>query len=76
MALEFLVLPQIELWMKTVLLAKCLYRERNMKIEEAVNTSPNFCLQKTQSSQYVLKEEHVYWYQVQGEIHFSRSKFC
>ena len=26
--------------------AKCPYTERNMTIEEAVNTSPNFCLEK------------------------------
>ena len=76
MALEFLVLSQIELWMKTVLEAKCPYTERNMTIEEAVNASPNFYLKKTESGQYDLKEEHVYWHQVQGEMHSSRRKFC
>ena len=27
-------------------------------------------------SQYAVKEEHVYWHQVQGEMHSSRKKFC
>ena len=76
MALEFLVPPQMELWMKTVLEAKCPYTERNMTIEEGVNTSPNFCLKKTQSGQCALKEEPVYWHPVEGEIRFSRMKFC
>ena len=60
----------------SVLEAKCPYTERNMIIEEAVNTSPNFCLEKTESGQYALKKGHVYWHQAQGEIYFSRRKFC
>lgn len=60
----------------SVLEAKCPYTERNMTIEEAVNTSPNFYLKKTESGQYALKKGHVYWHQVQGEIYFSRRKFC
>ena len=59
----------------SVLEAKCPCTETNM-IEDAVNTSPNFCLKKTENGQYALKEEHVYWHQVQGEIYFSRRKFC
>ena len=65
------MLTQMGLWME----AKCPYTERNITIEEAVNTSPNFCLKKTENGQYALKEEHVYW-QVQGERYFSRRKFC
>ena len=60
----------------SVLEAKCPYTERNMTIEEAVSTSPNFYLEKTESGQYALKKGHVYWHQVQGEIYFSRRKFC
>ena len=26
--------------------------------------------------EYVLKKEHVYWHQVQGEMYFSQRKFC
>ena len=59
----------------SVLEAKFPYTERNMTIEGAVKTSPNFWL-KTDSGQYALKEEHVCWHQIQGEIHFSRRKFC
>ena len=60
----------------SVLEVKCSYTERNMTMEEAVNISPNFCLKKTESGQYALKEEHVYWHQVQGEIHFAQRKLC
>ena len=60
----------------SVLEAKCPYTEKNMTIEEAVGTSPNFYLEKTESGQYALKKGHVYWHQVQGEIYFSRRKFC
>ena len=45
-------------------------------IEEALK-SRTFCLKKSESGQgYVLKKEHVYWHQVQGEMYFSRRKFC
>ena len=64
MVLEFSVLAQMVLWIKTVFEAKCPYTERNMTIEEAVNTSPDLCLKKTENSPYALKEEHVYWQQV------------
>lgn len=60
----------------SVLEAKCPYTAKNMTIEEAVNTSPSFCLKKTENGQYALKEEHVYWHQVQGEIYFHARKFA
>ena len=60
----------------TVLEAKCPYIERNITIEEALK-SRTFCLKKIESGWgYVLKKDHVYWYQVQGEMYFSRRKFC
>jgi len=57
---------------ESVLEANCPYMERNMTIEEAVNTSPNFC----ENGQYALKRDHIYWHQVQGEIYFTRNNFC
>ena len=61
---------------ETVLKAKCPYTERNLTIEEAVK-STTFCLEKSESGQgYALKKDHVYWHQVQGEMYFSRRKFC
>ena len=60
---------------ETVLEVKCPYMERNMTIEEAVEST--FCLEKCESGQgYVLKKDHVYWHQVQGEMFFSHRKFC
>ena len=35
-----------------------------------------FCLDKSDSGEYVLKKKHVYWHQVQGEMYFSQRKFC
>ena len=61
---------------KTILEMKCLYTERNNTIEEVVK-SKTFCLEKSESGQgYALKKDHVYWHQVQGEMYFSRRKFC
>ena len=62
---------------QTVLEAKCPYTERNMTIEEAVQSSATFCLEKCESEQcYTLKKDHIYWHQVQGEMYFSQRKFC
>ena len=62
---------------ETVLEAKCPYTERNLTIEEAVATSKSFCLEKAQDGEgFVLKKDHVYWDQVQGEMFFSGRKFC
>lgn len=62
---------------ETVLEAKCPYTEKNLTIEEAIATSPTFCLKKAQDgSGYVLKKDHVYRDQVQGGMFFVRRKFC
>ena len=54
---------------ETVLEAKSPYTERNLSIGEAIATSPTFCLEKAQDGNgYVLKKDHVYWDQVQGEV--------
>ena len=58
---------------ETVLEDKCPYTERNLTIEEAITTSPTFCLKKAQDGNgYVLKKDHVYWDQVQGEMFFTQ----
>ena len=45
---------------ETVLESKCPYTERNLTIEEALN-STSFCLKKIESGQgYALKKDHVY----------------
>lgn len=61
---------------ETVLEAKCPYTERNLTIEEALN-STSFCLEKIESGQgYTLRKDHVYWDQVQGQMYLSCRKFC
>ena len=62
---------------ETVLEAICPYTERNLTIEEAIVTSPTFCLKKAQDGNgHVLKKDHVYWDQVQGEMFFTQRKLC
>ena len=61
---------------ESVLEAKCPYTERNMTIEEAVNTSPIFSLKKCENDQYALKRDHIYWHQVQGETYLTQKIFC
>ena len=62
---------------QTVLKAKCPYTKHNLTIEEAVDTSKSFCLEKSQDGHgFVLKKDHVYWDLVQGEMFFSQRKFC
>ena len=56
---------------ETVLEAKCPYTERNLTIEEAVQSSATFCLDKSDNGEW-----HVYWHQIQGEMYFCRRKFC
>ena len=62
---------------ETILEAKCPYTERSLTLEGAIITSPTFCLAKAQDGNgYVLKKDHVYWDQVQGEMFFIHRKFC
>ena len=60
----------------SVLEAKCLYTERNMTIEEAVNISPDFCLKKTDSGQYALKEELPIGIRCNGRCIFLSGSFA
>ena len=58
-----------------VLESKCPYTQRNMTIEEAIN-SPNFYLKKDEDGNIVLKKDHAYWHQAQGEMYFSKRDLC
>lgn len=48
---------------------KCPHSQRNMTIAEAVQ-SPSFCL-CLEGGSYVLKENHPYWHQVQGQLYIT-----
>ena len=54
----------------SVLEAKCPYTQRNLTIEEATATN-NFYLEK-KDGKIVLKKDHVYWHQVQGQMHLAK----
>ena len=54
------------------------YSARDYTIQEATNAVPGFCLEVSQdnSSGYGLKRDHVYWHQVQGQMHIAKREFC
>lgn len=58
----------------SLLEVKCPYRERNLTLEEAV-LNKDFCLQR-EGGIYSLKQDHVYWHQVQGQLHISGRTTC
>ena len=55
--------------------AKCPFKERNLTIEEA-SQSASFCLEKDAGGFYRLKKNHIYWDQVQGQLHLSGRQLC
>ena len=54
-----------------VLEIKCPYTQRNDLIADAVK-SDNFCLKVNDDGTYSLKNEHVYWHQVQGQLYLTK----
>ncbi|KAK7153600.1 hypothetical protein R3I94_007097 [Phoxinus phoxinus] len=53
---------------------KCPHSQRNMTITEAVQSS-SFCL-RMEGGSYVLKEDHPYWHQVQGQLYITARELC
>ena len=58
-----------------VLEVKCPYTQRNLTIAEAV-LNDSFCLKRNHDGTYQLKQDHVYWHQVQGQLFLTRRHFC
>ena len=54
---------------------KCPYSARDLNIREAV-TLPKFCLKENDDHEIVLKSDHNYFYQVQGQMMTSAAPFC
>ena len=59
----------------SVLEIKCPYTQRNSTIVDAV-MSEKFCLERSQDGSFVLKKEHVYWHQVQGQMYLTNRNLC
>ena len=56
---------------------KCPYRCRNLTIKQACDTIKQFMLHVDQSeSKISLKREHLYYYQVQGQLMVTGAEFC
>ena len=58
-----------------ILEIKCPFTQRNMTVEEAVTTCKDFFLFK-ENGKFKLKTQHVYWHQVQGQLHITQREFC
>lgn len=60
---------------KTLIEVKCPYRCRNQSLEAAVNKK-TFCLERSDSGSLALKQDHDYYYQVQGQLHATKADYC
>ena len=60
---------------KNHLEVKCPYTVRNMTIRDAVKNDA-FCLRANEDGSYTLKEDHMYWHQIQGHLFLTNIKFC
>lgn len=58
-----------------VLEVKCPYTQRNQAIAEGL-VHHSFCLKLKEDGSYTLKQDHVYWHQVQGQMFLTRRQFC
>ena len=57
-----------------VLEVKCPYSERNSTISEVASKN-SFCL-KISNGVFLLKQDHVYWHQVQGQLFLTNREIC
>ena len=57
-----------------VLEVKCPFKQRDKLLVEALQDK-SFCLQRT-DNEISLKKDHVYWHQVQGQLHITQRKLC
>lgn len=58
-----------------VLEVKCPYTERHDSIANAIRNE-SFCLKVNENGTYSLKQCHVYWHQVQGQMFLTNRQFC
>lgn len=57
-----------------VLEIKCPYTARNLTVQEAIDTIPNFCLKEEDG--FILNNKHEYFFQVQGQLMVTGAPFC
>ena len=58
-----------------VLEVNCPYTVRNMTIRDAVKNDA-FCFRANEDGSYTLKEDHMYWHQIQGKMFLTNIEFC
>ena len=58
-----------------VLEVKCPYTFWNSTWDEALK-SESFFLKKEENGEFILKKDHVYWHQVQGQLHITNREIC
>jgi hypothetical protein len=59
----------------SLLEVKCPYTQRNLTIAEGAECG-TFCLEKMEDGKFTLKKNHVYWHQVQGQLHLTNRRLC
>ena len=55
---------------------KCPYCHKEDIIFEAVAADNKFCLENVNGGHYRLKREHLYYYQVQAQLHICKKQYC
>lgn len=55
---------------------KCLFCAKDLTINEAANTAPNFCLKLDEHGSMRLKWGHAYYYQVQMQLFVTDKTYC
>jgi len=61
-----------------VLEIKCVASKeyRHAKIVDIIGKMKSFCLQKNNNNEIFLKPNHIYYYQVQGQMHITQRVYC
>ena len=55
---------------------KCPFSARDMSVAEATNEISDFCLEYSDNDTLVLKHDHIFHYQIQGQLMVSGAEFC
>ena len=55
---------------------KCPYTARDMTIDEALQTKSFYLERAGEDNSLMLKKSHVYWHQVQGQLHITKREYC
>lgn len=55
---------------------KCPFCTKDLSVNEAANSVPNFCLENNECGSIRLKRDHAYYYQVQMQLFVTDKPYC